>query len=309
MDITGLSYNSVILSDILPISEFKLTDKYTLRVVRASPEMFEGFLPEAKQKYNVLLAIPHLDDYSFDTYRDLVVFHGFITNNHDTYEFAENTPKTQFLDSELVFIKHVKEKDAPRLITSDFNSFPVYRYDSQDSLNSAHPTCELVNYGEAFQLFAGLKQGNETRKLYNQIQLFAFARSFTSINRIYQNTNMPISFYITVLESIIGEPPICNNKLRCPACGVELVQHYKKSLERHFRDQYPMLSHKARSIRHSTYHEGQYFDFISSFIQSILDRGQGNQQSGKRMAQDEEITAELDFQVQKKLTNSFLNLL
>jgi len=299
---SGLSYY-ILLSNILPASEYPLNDKYLLKTIRAKPEMFEDHLLEEDKEYSALMAIPHVDNYSYEVYRDMVFFNSFISDSPETYEFAENAKKTRFLASELEFINDVSKENFTKLILPDYNAFPVDKYGQYD----AHPTSEPLNYSEAFKLFIELKEDNDKQKLYNQIKLYVFARAFQSINKIYQNTNMEIAYYVTILESIIGKPPICSEILKCTKCGYS-QQHSKESLEQHFNNHYPQLSRLARKIRHATYHGAEYYDEVLAWIQSIMTDEQEDDQSSTRRIDYLNLTMQASFLVQKELIDSFLKL-
>ncbi|MBA7588360.1 hypothetical protein ES708_30415 [subsurface metagenome] len=298
-----MNYSYVILTDQFPTTEYKLDDRYILRIIKAAPEMFEGTSLK-EEKNNALLAFQHIDNESFSIYKDLIIFHSFISGNVFTYIFAETAAEACFHDSKLVFLRRITANDFPDADIVDYNTFPVDTSDNPDDEFKYQP----VNYQKAFRLFKDLQYGEKTRNLYNQIRLFVFAMALQDINKIYTNTYMTLSFYVTILESIIGKPPECNEPLICSKCGTKIAKHHTKSLERHFKEHYPMLHRKSRKIRHATYHEAVYYDLIQSIVDHDLD-GQWLDDTLKEQAKEVgDFEIALDFQVHKELTKSFLSL-
>jgi len=298
-----LNHSYIILMDTFPTSEYRLDDSYVLRIIKATPKMFNGTLL-GKENNGALLAFPHIDNESPRVYNDLIIFHSFISSYNPTYIFAETANKTRFDDSELVFLNNITKKDYPEADVVDFNTYPLFTSNNLDDEFKSQP----INYRQAFQLFKDLPYGEKTRNLYNQIRLYIFASTLNDINRIYTNTYITLSLYVTILESIIGEPSECDEPLICNKCGATISKHYTKSLEKHFKEHYPMLHRKSRNIRHVTYHKAVYYDLI----QSLVDYDWGGQWPDdtleKQAKEVGDIETALDFQVHKELTEAFINL-
>lgn len=299
MNTTAESNSYVILTDITPIRDYNLEDKYILKSVQTSTEMYEGTLFDAEES-SILLALPCIDGGSISVYKDLVIFHTFISGYSPTYIFAETAHKVLFPNSRLLFIHDTSTKDL-RIV--DFNSFPVEIYEDMD----IQPETQYINYKQAFRKFRELQTNRVTRKLYDQIRLYIYAKGMVDINKIYTNTYLTLSLYVTILESIIGCPPKCDHSLTCSKCDAKITEHFTKSLDKYFKEHYPALHKKSRGIRHSTYHQGVYFDLTQSLVDSDWGGEEDDAKLDRHIRAITNLEDTLEFQVQKELTELFLN--
>jgi len=304
LDILMPSFSYILLTDELPRYTHELGKGYNLKTVKATPEMLRGFFLDIGEEYNALMTLPYIDDNSFETYKDLVVFHSFISDNPKTYEFAENVTETSFEISKLNFIEDISKIDIGKIATLDFDLFPV-----TTESNTEKPKVEYINYKKAFDLFSELKLNDKTRELYNQICLYVFARSLESITKIYCNSYIAVSFYITILESIIGKPPTCNETLTCPKCGMQIPNHTTVSLEKHFINHYGSQFKKLRNIRHKTFHKGEYSDLTGSWVKLYTKLYKSGARTNNELENTGRLQAEimdLEYIVQEKLKILFL---
>lgn len=265
------SFSYILLTNEIPTRAYKLNNGYILKPVKSTPEMFRGFSLDNGEKYDALMALPHINDGSYETYKELVVFHSFIFDNPKTYEFAENVAETRLENSKLTFIEDVPDVNIGQVIVVDFDFLSVPTELDERGAIVKYTSHKDINYRKAFDLFSKLKLNEETRELYNQICLYVFARSLESVTKIYSNTYIAVSFYITILESIIGKPPTCNETLICPKCGRKIADHTTISLEKHFTKNYGERFKKLRNIRHITFHKGEYSDLIASWLKLYME--------------------------------------
>lgn len=301
-----MSYSYVILTEAFPTSEYMLDGSNVLKIIKANPIMFNGTYLEEKNN-GVLLALPHIDNESYRVYNDLITFHSFISGDFFTYTFAETVNNSRYNDSELVFLNNVAKKDYPKVYFVDFDTYPLLTSENIDDEFKSQP----IQYGKAFQLFRDLRNNDGTRNLYDQIRLFVYASTLEETNRIYKNTYMSLSFYVTILESIIGKPPECNEPLVCSKCGATISKHLIKSLEEHFKEHFPTIPRKARYIRHGTYHKAKYYDLIESSIDIFEDYLAARSLDGtseKSAKEVFDVEVALSYQVYNELTNIFINL-
>lgn len=259
--------NFLITSHFYPKNDYDIGSGQFMKVVR-NPYDLEGikngklsFLNGQIWKYSII--IPD----SYQHINDLVLFHTFVTNNSQTYHYAENSNKLSFEDDELEFGDNknlIGEGGSAKIV--DFKKFPLLM--SCNRIPESQLIFEYVDYKTSFEKFLELK----TKKikgltgkynLYDLISLYEFARNFEITHRLYRNTNLPLSFYITILESLIGKPEGCKIKLHCEDCGAD-VPHSKVSLEKHFEKYFKQFK-SFRSIRHKTFHSGSSFDFGKYF--------------------------------------------
>ncbi len=212
---------------------------------------------------------------SFKNLKELVFFHSFVTNNIQTYHYAENCAKLYFDEDDLCFSSEVDKvtQTNESIYFEDFNQFPLLLTCNRIPANEKEYA--IIDYGSLFQSFIELKTDkvpgmSGKYNLYEMILLYEFARSFEVTHRLYTNSNLPLSFYITILETLIGKPKSCHSPLTCKDCGAKIQQHSKISLEKHFKNYFQQFK-DIRDIRHKTFHEGRYFDFSEFFSGQITD--------------------------------------
>lgn len=118
---------SIVLTNIVPASPYELQEGFILRAVKAGKEMFEGCVPHG---YLVVMALPYygydaIDDtykLSYSMYRDLAIFHSFISDDPETFTYAvERGVKETYPVSKLSFV------DSPSHTTPDNRERPIFR--------------------------------------------------------------------------------------------------------------------------------------------------------------------------------------
>lgn len=279
MSNNAISYSYILLTDWLPNNQYKLGNGYSLNIVKSDPEWFRGFFLDIGEEYRALLAIPSVDNKSYEVYKDLVTFHTFITGNYHTYEFAEKACETFQQNSTLTLIKHVSSDDMGKITVCDFDHFPfMSKLQNIDSIAKYIVETDL-NYRRAFKTFCELKLNESTKKLYDQICLYVFANSLESISEIYPNSNLVVTFYVIILESIIGEPEKCREPLCCPKCKTTIPEHHIISLEKHFMNHFGDQHRGMRNTRHKTVHEAAYEDLIGSWMEKFMERYRTGEES------------------------------
>lgn len=254
--------NYLIITDILPDAEYKLSENNSIIVVKnpyGSSNLTENeYEPLTGQFWRYAAVLTNKNEYSADI-RDLIVFHSFLSSNTMTYRYADSSKELTFEDDVLDFIRDTSDIDDQNLQIVDYDHFPILI----ESAFNANPDKFNINFKSGLNFFSNLKEkGGDFKKIYDLIQLYVFARCFDEQNHIYSNSNLSLSFYVTILESIRGKPEVCNNELECKVCGSKIPQHFKVSLEKHFKNAYGRYFKKIRDVRHATYHKGDYFDFF-----------------------------------------------
>lgn len=303
------SFSYILLTNELPARAYELTNGYILKPIKSTSEMLRGFYLDNGEKYDALLALPHIDDNSYEIYKDLVVFHSFISDNPKTYEFAENAVETRLENSKLTFIGDISDTHIGQITVVDFDSLPMATELDRKNAIWQYTSQKDINYGKAFDLFSKLKMKKKTRELYNQICLYVFARSLGSIAKIYSNSYIAVSFYIAILESIIGRPPTCSEPLTCPKCGAIIPEHTTISLEKHFIKHYGKQFKEFRTIRHKTFHKGEYLDLIASWLKLYMEKYKTVTTSNSDLEKISRLEIEigaLEITVQDKLKTLFL---
>lgn len=266
----------LIITNFYPSCDYEIGKGECIRLVKnpygdikEASEKHLPFLNGQIWKYSIVVKD------SFKNLKELVFFHSFVTNNIQTYHYAENSSKLFFDEDDLLFPSEIdKDTKTNELVYFvDFNKFPLLlscnRIPTDDMKYSA------IDYSLLFESFVELKKDrvsgvSGTYNLYEMILLYEFAKSFEVTHRLYNNANLPLSFYITILESLIGKPDSCSESLTCKDCGAEIQQHFKTSLEKHFKKYFQQFK-GFREIRHKTFHGGCYFDFDEFFSGRFTD--------------------------------------
>jgi uncharacterized C2H2 Zn-finger protein len=266
-----------------------------------------------------MMALSESDWNSLNVYRDLVVFHSFVTHKplsmaepiafreSHTYIFAETIGKALCDDSKLTLLKPTDLRDEG----VDFDRFPV-------AINvGMKPVYRYVNYKDAFVMFLQLKakigsneEQKRSKKLYDQIHLWEFVRNFGSIHRIYSNDYLPIALCMTILESLIGRPEKCKNAPRCPKCN-NIMEHDTESWTKHFRKHHirQISSRNIRiisDIRNETYHRGILFDWFEEHDEVNTLGDQAADEKTKKFDELTFVQEELLQMSRRKLIHEFL---
>jgi hypothetical protein len=294
----------------VPERPYALDGGYVLSPIRPSHRTFEGWGEDLSDVYEVSMALSYIDRSSARVYRDLVMFHSFICDKSDIYEFAEEyqyllqeNSELNFIDDPDYFYQKWGSNLGPirgfkRFDGVDFDHFPLVIFlDSHLILPSTPPVSltpeqekelretgflvtnpdtrwEDVNYRTAFTLFSNLKFSKEDsdRRLYNQICLYVFAKSIKEHREIYHNDMAVIAFYIAILHSIAGDPPSCGGRVKCIKCGKTVnLSHYITTREQHMLDTLGYGFATQTKIRNDFFHGGEFVDYSDAMFE-IHDR-------------------------------------
>ena len=230
--------NYLITTNYYPKNDYDIGNGQFIKIVK---NPYYNFKEVNKRNLNILngtvwkysLVIPDF----YQHRNDLILFHAFITNINETYLYAENANKLWFKNDELEFFndRNLIKKTGGYIKIVDFNKFPLLM--TCNRIPESEMKFKYVNYKASFEKFLELKNRqvkglSGKYNLYDLICLYEFARNFEITHRMYRNANLPLSFYITILESLIGKPEICNTKLHCDVCGADIQEHKKISLEK-----------------------------------------------------------------------------
>jgi len=266
MDIIPSHY--IVLTPTVPIHPYDLGEGHVLRAVKAKEEMFKGFSDVIPHGYTVVMALNNIGTPSYYTYRDLVFFQAFLSDDMETYEFGEIAQEKQQDNSDLVFVENynstIESFSPDRIREFDFDNFPVTLYIStrdllpsvpepplsQEQVDTLHrhgflvttPNSEeiILNYRKAFTIFRELKvSGNRDKmKLYDQICLYVFAKNIKESRELYHNESAVVALYMAILQSIAGDPPPCEETHHCDRYNRDLPKHHKISREQHMVDRF-----------------------------------------------------------------------
>ncbi|MHB8104133.1 MAG: hypothetical protein ACYDG5_01145 [Dehalococcoidales bacterium] len=296
----------VILTNTIPFTTYMLHGGHTLRPVKTSKRMFEVYGSPLDRP--AVMTLNHLGAPSDAIWKNLVMFHSFLCDDPETYDYSERYWKKVYEESELNFVRNQsyfyettnlgnetnrRMSKRERINAIDFDHFSIKVYPTtKETLDreSILPTNERltlnealistkdvtpeyeaqIKYKEAFQLFCSLTKLD--KKLYNQMCLYVFAGNLKKINEVYRNDNAPVAFYLSILESQAGAPPTCFELLHCNICGRDIKNH-GTSIEEHFMKKYGDSFKNLRKIRHKFFHEGEYSSILEQ-LWNIYDQRQ-----------------------------------
>jgi hypothetical protein len=287
----------IILTPTVPVIPYALGDGHIVRAVKAEDDIFRGFSDCVPHRYGAVMALCNLGIPTYHTYRDLVIFHAFVTDDNETYEFGEIAPGKCQDDSNLTFIERYNSTlsgplHPDRINEIDFNQFPIIIYRSTEDIipgtpeppftseqirtletdgiliTETNPERRFINYNKAFALFRGLKSSRNplNKKLYNLISLYIFAKSIKESREIYHNESAVIAFYIGILQSIAGDPPNCPEKTKCSQCG-RTYSHHSISREQHMLNRFGYGFAEQTGIRGAFFHDGKFVDYTDAMFE------------------------------------------
>lgn len=335
--------NILVLTNAVPNDDYDVLDGNILRPVKASDKMFEGFSSAVPHNYVAIMAVGYLNLMSYDVWRDIVMFHSFVCDDPETYDYSERMINKWWGDSELEFIgktqlggrdtaeygdKKSRDEQVKTWGGIDFDRFPVAVYPTPKELSDTPLTVEeeesmekygwassdvkpeyevLVSYRNAFKVFRSLKSSD--KKLFDQIRLYVFAKSIRESREVYRNDNCSVAMYISILESLAGRPEYCAEKPKCKKCG-KILPHVSESIDKHLVEIYGEGFKSLRKIRNKFFHESEYLDIVDVLYEGYDKRGE-NTEKFKNIAEkiadfDEEIEW-LDKITRKSLIEAFMN--
>jgi len=283
----------IILTNRVPYHPYELKDGYILEAVQPLRKMFKGFSFGIPHHYSAVMALKWQGDRhpdSYNTYRNLAVFHSFVSDDPETYQYAaERAIKETCPASELNPVCGSFEG-------LDFNRFqmPIPILSNEELLDSEEYSdipfdngYREINYRDAFQFFSELENSEDKNRsqLHNMIYSYVFIRGIwdvSNISLLYHNDDLSATFYLALLESIVGEPPKCDQEFTCIPCNKKLQPHYKiqwrehitlklNNIETGWGDRYANSIISLRDNRNRFAHGASYKD-VSQEMWKIYDK-------------------------------------
>lgn len=329
----------LILTSTIPCDPYQLDDRHTIRAVKTEKWMFEGFSIGIPHGYLAIMALPYIDEQSYDIWKDLVMFHAFVCDDPETYDYSEGAffkihedSRLRFVTNKADFFERIRVTSGgrvPKVIRQlrinalDFDQLLLSVYSTAKETFDEPLTPEeetilrsggmvfgevkpefstKIQYRKAFRVFVGLK--SKDKKLYDQMRLYVFAKFIKEFREVYRNWNCSIAFNISILEALAGEPPKCDAVTTCPKCGRPLPPHHTESVEQWLIKAYGPWFKKLRRIRQKFFHKSDYFD-ISDALYEIEHSKDENR--GQEISEFEDEVELLEKITRKSLIKAFLN--
>lgn len=291
----------LILTPTVPYISYKIKEGHVIKAVKTVKWMFDGFSLGIPHGYLAIMALPYVDKSSYDVWRNLVIFHSFVCNDPETYDYSERmmaklheNPCLNFVANSDYYFERTRINSGERSTVQrikrvnaiDFDKFPLTVYPTPKEtaerpltpeeiiimksagmlVQDLEPEFEVyIEYRKAFELFTELY--SKDKKLFNQIRLYVFAKSIREFHEVYRNENCTIAFYISILEALAGKPASCSSRITCDICHRKLPPHHKKSIEQHLIRKYGNWFKRLRKIRHKFFHESDYFDITDALYE------------------------------------------
>lgn len=279
--------NYIISTRIVPMEPYSLAEGVRIQAVMPKEQMYDYSIPHHEPVIALTISEEKTPPEAYNTARNLYMFHSFVADDEEVFQCAvEKGIKQSFLDSDLEFVD-----DYPGGV--DFARFPLSipkltkddeqiprDYEEVTGLRHPYPwedSSRQVDYGHLFKKFCGFESATDDSdvQLLGQIYSYVFIRSIwdtSNVGLLYKNENMSAMFYAAMLESLVGEPPICKTDLNCPKCLRRINRHHLESWGQHFThelnklemgwgDTYTKPILRARDRRHSFAHGTAYSDF------------------------------------------------
>jgi hypothetical protein len=123
--------NYVILTNMIPEEQYHLINGHYLRPINTNKKMFASYGNIIPHQYSKVMALNHLGVLSHSIWKDLVMFHSFLCDDPETYDYSEHNAKfsTQIITiSEPDTISNRKTKKRKIYGAGDFDNFPLEIY-------------------------------------------------------------------------------------------------------------------------------------------------------------------------------------
>lgn len=201
------------LTGMVPRGTYELTSEFNLTAVCPLPSMFEGFSFGVPHHYKAVVALKWQGDkhpQSYNFYRNLAVFHSFVSDDPETFQYATE--------------RAIKEVLSFSQLRNPVGSFETVDYDrfevptpklSTDSVGYSQEDIDVplendfrtINYHDAFEFFGGLEHSDVHGrvKLHNMMFSYVFMRGLWDISNIglmYKNEDLSVLTYMAILQQI-----------------------------------------------------------------------------------------------------------
>lgn len=336
--ISSDNQNLLVLTNAVPYADYNLIDGHILRAVKASDEMFKGFSIAIPHGYFAIMSVAYLNNGSYDVWRDIIMFHSFICDDPETYDYSERMIQKWWGDSELEFIRETRlgrentvsrdNRRYKRWRGIDFDRFPIIVYPTAKESLDAPPTTQananiekhgmtfkeieaeyevLLSYRDAFKSFRSLKSSD--KKLFDQMRLYVFAKSLRKFSEVYRNDHCSVALYISILESLAGRPENCTEQPKCSECG-KTLSHVHGSIDKHLVEIYGKGFKSLRKIRHKFFHESDYRDIVDMLYEGYDEKGENPDKYKEAIDEASDFEDEIEWLekiTRKSLLEAFMN--
>ncbi len=203
----------ILLTRMVPRHTYELTNEFSLTAVCPLPRMFEGFSFGVPHHYMAVVALKWLGDkhpQSYNFYRNLAVFHSFVSDDPETFQYA-----TERAIKEVLSFSQLRNP-VGSFETVDYDRFkvPIPKL-STDSVEYSQEDIDVpfendfgtINYHDAFEFFGELEHSaaHGGVKLHNMVFSYVFIRGLWEISNIglmYKNEDLSVLTYMAILQQI-----------------------------------------------------------------------------------------------------------
>lgn len=203
----------IMLTGIVPRRTYELTNDFSLTAVRPLPHIFEDFSFGVPHDYKAIVALKwqgnkHPQSYNF--YRNLAIFHSFVSDDPETFQYATE----RAIKEVLPFSQLESPVDSVETVDYDRFEVPIPKL-STDSISYSQEDIDVpfendfrtINYHDAFEFFGGLEhsEADGRVKLHNMMFSYVFLHGLWDISNIglmYKNEDLSVLTYMAILQQI-----------------------------------------------------------------------------------------------------------
>jgi hypothetical protein len=202
-----------------PNADYELSDDIILRPAdRTNFSYLPAILNVPHDTLFFISISPDVDDHK-DKLKQWIIFHSFLFKfSQLSYLFERGDLRTHRRESSL---NHIRES-SPDLSNAYITNFD----DIASSIYHPEQLTEQITYKSLYEVFVNLNDENKAFIInylleFNQRYMKIGYTDLFSLHKKYWQ----IVVYVTLLDAIIGHPPICESRTSCDICGRNLFPH------------------------------------------------------------------------------------
>ncbi len=203
----------IMLTRMVPRRTYELTNEFSLTAVCPLPRIFEGSSFDVPHHSKAVVALKWQGDkhpQSYNFYRNLAVFHSFVSDDPETFQYATE----RAIKEVLPFLQLRNPVGSFETVDYDRFEVPIPRlstdsigYSPQDIDVPFENDTRTICYRDVLEFFGGLEHSEvpEKVRLHNMMFSYVFMHGLWDISNIglmYKNEDLSVLTYMAILQQI-----------------------------------------------------------------------------------------------------------